>query len=341
MTSRTASKASSGDRAYRPSPHWMAVFAAVFTLPLLFVGGSVTTYRVGLAVPDWPTTFGINMFLYDFWNAPLGVRIEHTHRLYGAAVGLATIGLCVWFLVFEPRRWMKWLGVVALLAVIAQGVLGGTRVTQVSTFLAAVHGCTAMAYFGLMVALCVLTGRAWYSNQPPLRDRHYLRPLLLLCLGLVCVQIGLGAWVRHYGSAAALFSHAGMALFVVLFALFLVFRVHSAGREATMLLPSARLLGGAVLAQSVLGVLALLGLLPWDGLPHPVRFYDTVFRTGHQSCAALVLASAVVLALRAARQFRPVAEVARHGTETATNSDHFVAADSAPRSMSENLEVVA
>ena len=70
---------------YRRAPHWMALFAALFTLPLLFVGGSVTTYRVGLAVPDWPNTFGINMFLYDFWNAPFGVRVEHTHRLYGAA----------------------------------------------------------------------------------------------------------------------------------------------------------------------------------------------------------------------------------------------------------------
>ena len=72
--------------------------AAVFTLPLLFVGGSVTTYRVGMAVPDWPTTFGMNMFLYSFWKAALGVFIEHGHRLYGAAVGLATIVLMVWFL---------------------------------------------------------------------------------------------------------------------------------------------------------------------------------------------------------------------------------------------------
>ena len=85
--------------AYRRGPHWIAVFAAVFTLALLFVGGSVTTYRVGLAVPDWPTTFGDQMFLYDFWNAPFGVRVEHTHRLYGAAVGLATLHrLCGWFL---------------------------------------------------------------------------------------------------------------------------------------------------------------------------------------------------------------------------------------------------
>ena len=67
--------------------HGVAIFAAVFTLPLLYVGGSVTTYRVGLAVPDWPTTFDENMFLYNFWEAPFGVRLEHAHRLYGAAVG--------------------------------------------------------------------------------------------------------------------------------------------------------------------------------------------------------------------------------------------------------------
>src|SRR5262249_46845306 len=149
-------KLSSG---YRRGPHWIALAATVFTLPLLYVGGSVTTYRVGLAVPDWPTTFGINMFLYDFWNAPFGVRVEHTHRLYGAAVGLCTLLLAGWFLLFERRGWMKALGVIALAVVVFQGILGGTRVTEVSTFLAAVHGTTGQAFFGLMVALCVLTGR--------------------------------------------------------------------------------------------------------------------------------------------------------------------------------------
>jgi len=165
MTTREDSPGLPVRPAYRHSPHAMALLAAVFTLPLLFVGGSVTTYRVGMAVPDLPATFGINMFLFDFWNAPFGVRVEHAHRLYGAAVGLATVGLTVWFFRFEPRRWMKVLGVVALVTVIGQGILGGTRVTQVSTFLAAVHGCTAQAFFGLMVALCVLTGRDWLSDS--------------------------------------------------------------------------------------------------------------------------------------------------------------------------------
>src|SRR5271157_843652 len=145
MTTRNDASGSPVRPAYRHSPHAMALLAAVFTLPLLFVGGSVTTYRVGMAVPDWPATFGINMFLFDFWNAPFGVRIEHTHRLYGAAVGMATVLLAGWFLVFERRRWMKGLGVLAVAAVVVQGVLGGTRVTEVSTFLAAVHGCMGQA----------------------------------------------------------------------------------------------------------------------------------------------------------------------------------------------------
>src|ERR1700733_2897663 len=108
---------------YQRVVHAVPLFGALFTLPLLYVGGTVTTYRVGMAVPDWPTTFQENMFLYDFWNAPFGVRVEHVHRLYGAAVGLATIVLSGSLLAFEPRRWLKALGLLALAVVIVQGVL--------------------------------------------------------------------------------------------------------------------------------------------------------------------------------------------------------------------------
>src|SRR5271154_5047922 len=90
-------------RGYRPGPHWFALFAAIFPWPLLFVGGLVTTYKVGMAVPDWPTTFGMNMFLYDFFQASWAVFGEHTHRLYGAAVGLSTLLLAVDFWLFDRR----------------------------------------------------------------------------------------------------------------------------------------------------------------------------------------------------------------------------------------------
>src|SRR5262245_14707312 len=96
--------------------HRVVLIATVLTWPLLLAGGSVSVYRVGMAVPDWPTTFGINMFLYRFWEAAWGVKVEHTHRLFGAAVGLACIVLAVWLAVAERRRWMKALGAFTLLA---------------------------------------------------------------------------------------------------------------------------------------------------------------------------------------------------------------------------------
>jgi cytochrome c oxidase assembly protein subunit 15 len=286
---------------YRPGPHVMALIAAVFTLPLLFVGGSVTTYRVGLAVPDWPSTFGINMFLYDFWNAPFGVRVEHAHRLYGAAVGLATIGLAAYLQLFESRRWMKGLGALALLAVIVQGVLGGTRVTQVSTFLAAVHGCTGQAFFALMVALCVLTGRDWASGERPVPDVYWLRLHALGVLVLVFLQIIFGAWLRHYGTLPALAAHGLMAATVFVASVVLCVRVWRIRAEVPALVPSAICLGALAVIQVALGIAALVYLLPFGGVPRPVEFYEAVVRTGHQTCAALVLASSVTLTLRSFR----------------------------------------
>ena len=235
----------------------------MFTLPLLYVGGSVTTYRVGLAVPDWPQTFGINMFLYDFWNAPFGVRIEHTHRLYGAAVGLATLLLAGWFLVFEPRRWMKGLGVLAVVAVIVQGVLGGTRVTQVSTLLAAVHGVVGQAFFGLMVALCVLTGKGWHEHDVR------RRPTPIICAFACSVPPGPGGGPDRPGelaaafrNAAALVSHAVVALAVWAHALLFFWQGREAtGRALAPLVPSS--LAVAALASTLQIVLGIVG----DGLP--------------------------------------------------------------------------
>jgi cytochrome c oxidase assembly protein subunit 15 len=298
--------------AYRRSPHLLALCAAVFTLPLLFVGGSVTTYHVGLADPDWPNVLGIIEFLYDFWNAPFGLQVEYTHRLYGAAVGLATIGLMVWFLAFEPRRWMKVLGVIALVAVIVQGVLGGTRVTQVSTFLAAVHGCIGQAFFGLMVSLCVLTGRDWQSAARPSGDSQHLRRRSVSMVGLVALQVVLGAWLRHYGTIAALATHALFGLAVLAHALVLAVRVERCKLTAAALVPAGRSLGILACVQSLLGLMASFYVLPFDGMPRPVQLSGAVLRTGHQTTAALVLAASVVLTLRAFRHLTSEPRTAGH-----------------------------
>jgi cytochrome c oxidase assembly protein subunit 15 len=292
--------------AYRRGPHWVAVFAAVFTWPLIFVGGSVTTYRVGMAVPDWPTTFGINMFLYDFWNAPFGVRVEHTHRLYGAAVGVATIILAVWFLAAERRGSLKALGVLALLGVIAQGVLGGIRVRWNSTLLAAFHGVSGQAFFALMISLCVLTGKNWVQSAGAHVDPAHLRRRAAVTLFLVAVQIGLGTWLRHFANVPALWLHAIVAAAVWGHAAMLAWRVERHRREAPELVASGRAMTLAVTLQVVLGIAAWWMLRPFDGIPRTVTLFQAMVRTGHQANGALLLAASVVLTMRAFRNLAPV-----------------------------------
>jgi heme a synthase len=286
----------------------------------------VTSYGVGMAVPDWPTTFGMNMFLYDFWNAPFGVKVEHAHRLYGAAVGMATIVLAAWFLAFERRRFMKILGVLALAAVIVQGVMGGLRVSQISTTLAAIHGCFGQAFFGLMVALCVLTGRGWQAAGPARPDNAGLRSRAAVMLGLVYLQVVIGAWFRHFGTAPALWTHIAVATAVWAHAGALSLRVARRRGKVPTLWPSARALAVVVTLQVALGVAALWLMLPLGGNPRTPTLWQAMLRTAHQTNGALLLAASVVLTLRTFRQLGP---------ETATSpvSPPTSHAESAARTM--------
>src|SRR5579885_1906450 len=114
-----------------PLPHRLAMVLCCATFPLIWVGGLVTTYKAGMAVPDWPTTYGYNLFLYPWQTwlfGPWDLFIEHGHRLLGAVVGMLTLALagCIWRL--DGRPWMRWLALAAVGRVIFQGVLGGMRV---------------------------------------------------------------------------------------------------------------------------------------------------------------------------------------------------------------------
>jgi cytochrome c oxidase assembly protein subunit 15 len=300
--------------AYRPGPHRVALVAAILTWPLLLVGGSVSVYRVGMAVPDWPTTFGVNMFLYDFLNSPWGVFIEHSHRLYGALVGVACIVLAVWFALAERRGWMKALGAFALAAVIAQGLLGGARVRLNSTNLALLHGCTAQAFFALMVALCVLTGRDSAETLAKVPDTVHLRRRSLVTLALVYAQIVLGAQLRHLG--AGLWLHAVMAAAVWGHAAWLAWRVERQKAAVPDLVPSARAMVLAVSLQIVLGIVAWLMLHPFDGVARSVLPAQALVRIGHQGAGALLLAAVVVLTLRAFRRLGAPAAVGANAPAT-------------------------
>src|SRR5574341_2436098 len=108
--------------------HRLAVVTAAGTLVLIYVGGVVTNTGSALAVPDWPTTFGHNMFLYPWSQMVGGIFYEHSHRLIGSVVGMLTVAFALILWVTERRRWVRMLGMGAVVAVVIQGFLGGLRV---------------------------------------------------------------------------------------------------------------------------------------------------------------------------------------------------------------------
>src|SRR5258707_1442929 len=148
------------------SRNWLNRFAwltCVATLLLICSGGMVTSKNVGLAVPDWPTTFGYNMFLFPISKWVGGILFEHTHRLIGSLVGFLTIILAVWLWLREDRRWVRSLGVIAVIGVILQGILGGLRVTMMKDQIGIFHACVAQAFLGLLVFIALVTTKFWSS----------------------------------------------------------------------------------------------------------------------------------------------------------------------------------
>jgi cytochrome c oxidase assembly protein subunit 15 len=184
-----------------PTP-WLnrfAWFTAGATLLLICSGGMVTSKGVGLAVPDWPTTFGYNMFLFPFSKWVGGVLFEHTHRLIASLVGFLTIILATWIFLADRRRWVRNLGFAAVGAVVLQGILGGLRVTMLKDQIGIFHACLAQAFFGLLVLIAVVTTQRWCTIR---LTTNLLLPRRLFRIGTaiaiaVYLQLALGATMRH------------------------------------------------------------------------------------------------------------------------------------------------
>jgi heme A synthase len=291
-----------------PVPRWLhawAVFTAGVTAVLLGLGGVVTTFRVGMSDPVWPT-YPWHLLLIS-WDEPQpGFVIEHTHRLAGYLVGCCVIVLAAGLWLTAWRRGLAWLGTAALLGVIAQGVLGGLRVllnAPAGGELAVVHGCSAQVVFGLIVALAVLTASPAAADDLSPDAARKVRRATLVLVGLVFVQLVWGALVRHLNGTVAPRLHVLTAFAVVAAAAWLVKTTldHPAGR---------RLLGRTSMILAILLVVQLcLGVEAWMGryaspLPpeaQPVTVGQAVVRTAHLLVGSWVLATAVVAAVQAHR----------------------------------------
>jgi cytochrome c oxidase assembly protein subunit 15 len=185
------------------STTWLNRFAwltCIATLLLICSGGMVTSKGVGLAVPDWPTTFGYNMFLFPVSKWVGGILFEHTHRLMGSIVGFLTIILAMWLWLSENRQWVRNLGVIALGGVIVQGVLGGLRVTMMKDEIGIFHACMAQAFLGLLVVIALVTTNFWRTleNRPvDIQNFASTKTLAVAITIAIYVQLGLGATMRH------------------------------------------------------------------------------------------------------------------------------------------------
>jgi heme a synthase len=320
-------------------PHRLAVALVCATFPLIWVGGLVTTYDAGMAVPDWPTTYGYNLLLYPWQTwiyGPWDLFIEHGHRLLAALVGLLTIAFVVAVWVCDRRRWMLWLALGALAGVIGQGVLGGMRVRLDEIVLARIHGCVGPAFFAYIVALAVLTSGLWLSADAPraVERGGQLRRLAFITTALAYLQLVLGSALRHMPVWAtpgefrtALVFHLFVALALGVHIILLLLRVlQVAGRQPTeparlrpALVRPAALLTLMLFAQLGLGLgtwMAKYGWPTWLGAQDMNFVVEAEGRlqaqvtTAHVALGSLILATALLIALRCVRLVRGGGSVA-------------------------------
>ena len=266
----------------------LALVTVGATLALIVAGGLVTNTGAGLAVPDWPTTYGYNMFLYPWSGMVGGIFFEHSHRVLGAVVGLLTVALAVALWRSGPA--LRALGIAAVVAVIAQGVLGGLRVVLLKDTLALVHGCLAQAFFALIVTIALLASPAMRAASR-VTDPS-LRALTVIAAGLVYVQIVFGALLTHAGRIDL---HLAGALVVFSFVPIVTARVRRSGDPVAA--PFSRVLVAALGVQLVLGAGSYLARFSSIALPGG-QLAVLVLPVAHRLVASIILGAAVALAVR-------------------------------------------
>ena len=288
--------------------HRFSKVVVASTVLLLLAGSLVTSTGSGLSVPDWPTTYGWNMFTFPPSKWVGGIFYEHGHRLIASTVGFLTILLAVWLWIADRRRWMKWLGVAALGSVILQGVLGGLTVLFfLPTAISSAHAGLAEIFFCMTVAIALFTSRSWLERTTPVDD-SMLRRVATSTTVAIYAQIIVGAVMRHSDAGLAIpdfpwmfghvipdhwdpkiavhFAHRVGAVVVTLSVAATSAHIWYHHRERRELTRPATVILLLVGAQVTLGALTVLSRR------------DIWINSVHLVCGALVLATSIVITLR-------------------------------------------
>lgn len=315
---------------------WFYRCTALGVLVLIFLGGMVTTEDAGLAVPDWPLSFG-SLNPEGWWFIPK-VRLEHGHRLVGALIGLMVLTAMIWSFIRLEGSKLSWWSLAALLAVVAQGVMGGLRVTEVSTELAIFHGIFGQLVFCLVVVLGFTFSARWLSASSSAVPYQGPLALPLMLVGLIITQLVVAATLRHYNVGLAIpdfplsngrvvpeftswavtinYTHRVLAFIILGVAAGVAFQVHQRHVTDRFLRRAALAVVFFILVQISLGIFTI-----WSAAaPVPT--------TLHVTNGALVLATSVVVAVRALA-LRSVAQVATQNTSSGTGTPCLAASGAA------------
>jgi cytochrome c oxidase assembly protein subunit 15 len=297
---------------HHPWLHRYAAFVAFCTLLLIIAGALVTGNDAGLSVPDWPTSFGT----FRMPRMVGGIKFEHGHRMIAGTVGILTIILAIWVWRQDSRRWVRWVGFAAVMAVLAQAVLGGITVLWfLPVAISTAHAALAQIFFCLAVSLAFFTGADWRWDETKLEDTSTpsLQHLTMITTGVILVQLILGAvyrhategvviggWVRHYINEGTIAPHVVGACVVTLLVGWVVSTVLMRFAKQPGLLHPALLLGGLLISQLFLGIGSYFMKMAARSAPQPLPPVVDV-TTAHVAVGALLLVTSLYLTYQAHR----------------------------------------
>jgi cytochrome c oxidase assembly protein subunit 15 len=274
--------------------YYLALFLMISVYFVVTIGGLVTSHEAGLAVPDWPLSYGQ-------WMPPMIGNIfwEHGHRVIAGLTALLTLVMAVLLQFSKESGWIKRLAWFAVGAVLIQAVLGGVTVLLLLPAITSIlHACLGQTFFCMAIALAYYLSGASRRQILSSEESKRLKRIALLTFAFIYIQLILGASVRHTHHLHVAYLHMLFALFVVVHVLLLILKISHFHLKEKSLLTPAILMGVFTFVQILLGVGSFVTTLMLERTSASPPLVEVAFTAAHQSMGALILGLAFYVVIK-------------------------------------------